>query len=212
MGTVRWPRVAAVVGACCTGVTVLWAAGPARIAFQHLLGDTPEARVAAYLAAAGRGDRAAALDCWPSTPLAGAQDEARAAYDARRSQVTGELLELSPSPGHQVLGVDWWRDCWEPYESTVPARAGAARLHVEIRGAQGERHHYTFDLVTHQTHRAGIRHGFAQVFDGYEPAPWLAPPGFLYRRLLDAGLIREWRILDVYPAEQTSLVLPCPGP
>jgi hypothetical protein len=213
MGIVRWRKATAAVVASCIGVAVLWAAGPARIASQRLLGDTAEARVEAYLAAVGRGDRAAALGRWPSTPLVATQDERAAAHQARRHQVTDELLALSATrSSHQLLGVQWWCNCWEPLQPTAPSGAGAARFHVKITSAHGETRRYTFDLITHRTDRAALRHVFVQVYDGYEPVPWLDPLGFVYRRLVDAGVIQAWRIVDVYPAEETPLVFPCAGP
>jgi hypothetical protein len=107
---------------------------------EQVLGRTPEAEIAKYLAAIAEGDRHSALTLWP---VAGAPD---AALEVRRASVTDELLTYGPRLEYRILDVVWWRTCCEPGVVDDPAEAGGARIRVSVDGNQPAAA-YVFDLL-----------------------------------------------------------------
>jgi hypothetical protein len=106
---------------------------------ERVMGHTPQAQIARYLAAVAEGDRQAAEALWPASSEAG--DLA-----ARREAVTGELLAYGPRLTYQLLNVEWWRTCCEPGVIDDPGEAGAARVLVAIHGETRPEVVYVFDL------------------------------------------------------------------
>jgi hypothetical protein len=132
---------------------------PAQQLWEHTLGQTPEAQVAAYMRAIARGKRQAALDLWlepgaPSSVLA-----------SRRKSVTDDLLAYGPSLGYRVLEVEWWRTCCEPEVTDEPTQAGGARVRVEV-SAQG--HPATIYLFALQ-----VPGGYWGAAEGYPVREWV---------------------------------------
>jgi hypothetical protein len=108
---------------------------------EQVLGQTPGAQIASYLAAIAEGDRQRALALWP---VAETPD---AALAARRASITNELLAYSPRLEHRILDVVWWRTCCEPGVIDDPGEAGGARVRVTVSGGNQLAAVYVFDLL-----------------------------------------------------------------
>jgi hypothetical protein len=104
---------------------------------EKVLNQTPQAETAAYLEAAARGDREAALALWlPGEQLQG-----------RRERVTGELLAYGSGLRYRILDVEWWRTCCEPGVLEDSSGAGGARILVALSSAGRPEAIYAFDLL-----------------------------------------------------------------
>jgi hypothetical protein len=124
---------------------------------ERVIGETPQAKVASYLALVAREDRDEALALWPASERLGPE------YEARRHSVTTELEELGPELSHRVVKIEWWGTCCEPHIITDSREAGFARLWVEVSGG-GEARQYVFDVFT--------RFGYGGRPDGYPVRHW----------------------------------------
>lgn len=105
--------------------------------------DTPERRVAAYLAATSSGNERAALDAWvpyPETVLI--SDDLR----ARRTALTQELTTSRVGRTYAIRSVDWWRTCCEPGRLDGAGNAGLARMHVIATDQAGAEHRLVFEV------------------------------------------------------------------
>lgn len=105
--------------------------------------DTPERRVAAYLAATGSGDEGAALDAWvpyPATVLISTE------LRARRADLTHQLTRLRVGRTYAIRSVDWWRTCCEPGLLDGASNAGLARMHVVATDQAGTEHRLVFEV------------------------------------------------------------------
>ncbi len=78
-----------------------WVLYQTHTTIESVLGETPQNRAEAYLAAVRQGDQEIALTCWPANERLGAD------YEALRQQVTDELRALGSSLRHRVLDVEW---------------------------------------------------------------------------------------------------------
>ncbi len=105
--------------------------------------DTPERRVAAYLAATGSGNEGAALDAWVPYP---ANVLISTDLRARRADLTHELTTLRLGRTYRVRSVDWWRTCCEPGLLDGESNAGLARMHVIARDQAGTEHRLVFEV------------------------------------------------------------------
>lgn len=132
--------------------------GPANRLVERAIGETPQAKVASYLALVARGDRDGALALWPVDERLGPE------YEERRHSVTTELERLGPDLSHQVLEIEWWSTCCEPGVITDSRGAGFARLWVEVSG-DGEARQYVFDVLV----RGGAYWG---RMEGYPVRRW----------------------------------------
>jgi hypothetical protein len=108
---------------------------------EQITGQTPQARIAAYLEAVAQGDRQEALDLWP--PAGPDSPE----LEVRRSAVTAALLAYGPGLAYQVLEVEWWRTCCEPGVIDDAGEAGGARVRVLLYGGNLPARVYIFDLL-----------------------------------------------------------------
>lgn len=129
-------------------VLVAWNFGiPSRIPcfinplIEQVTGETPEAKVVAYLEATRQGDEVAAYNCW--LPAA---DPPSPEYEARRQAVIETISALGADLSFRVLDVEWWSNCCEPCVIDDPRRAGFARLRVAVGGATGDEIIYVFDV------------------------------------------------------------------
>ena len=141
----RWPIVVAAMGVSgllILGVILCHNWPHSHLLAEKLLGETPQARVDAYLAAVRRGDRAAALASWPLAENAGPD------LGARRERVTDELLALGSRLSRRAAGVEWWRNCCSIGVTHDPAAAGVARIWLDLSDGQGTSRRYVFDVVT----------------------------------------------------------------
>jgi len=153
----RWLFLAGLLGTGILAVAFVYLGGLDWVLFQthtaveRLLGETPEKKVEAYLAAVRQGEREVAMGRWPGSERAGTE------YEARRQGVTDELLSFGPSLRYGVVDVEWWRNCCEPGPIDDPDSAGVARMRVQISNQQGRVALYIFDVTTTRSYwgRAG---------------------------------------------------------
>jgi hypothetical protein len=147
-------------------------------AIERLIGETPQAQVEGYLAAARRHDLKAALARWPEVPRLGPE------YEARRQAVTQELAALQ-SLRYRVLEVEWWNTCCEPSPGPDSRNAGLARMWVEVAGGSA----------------AGEPLGRTYIVD-------VATAQQSYWDKAGGNPIRRWVLRDVYPANARPLFFP----
>jgi hypothetical protein len=93
---------------------------------ERVLGETPQADVAAYLEPIRQGDRQAALTRWSAPECVNGN------LETRRQGVTDEPLTMGLVPQYRILETQWWRTCSWPELSDDTATAGAARIRVGI--------------------------------------------------------------------------------
>lgn len=109
---------------------------------ERATGETPEAKVAAYLEAIRNGNEASAYNCWrPINERLGSD------YETRRQAVTGAISALSSGFSFRILEVEWWSTCCEPHVINDPKNAGFARLRVAVGGFAGKNVIYVFDVL-----------------------------------------------------------------
>jgi hypothetical protein len=144
---------------------------------EQLTGETPEARIDAYVQAVLRGDAQSALTAWelPDWDLPAGRS---ALLAARREQVTRDLLGAGFQHDYMILHIEWWRTCCEPGPICSSREAGGARVSVQFLDREGRPLSYTLDLFT----RDGAYWGGAM---GYPP--------------------RQWALRDVYPTGEEPL-------
>ena len=105
--------------------------------------DTPERRVAAYLAATSSGNEGAALDAWVPYP---ANVLMSTELRKRRADLTRELTTLRVGRTYAIRSVDWWRTCCEPGIVDGAGNAGLARMHVIATDRSGTEHRLVFEV------------------------------------------------------------------
>lgn len=105
--------------------------------------DTPERRVAAYLAATSSGDEQRALDAWVIF-VGGIHP--RPELLARRTELTRELVQFRVGQSYKIRSIDWWRTCCEPGRIDRQGNAGLARMHVTAVDAAGREHQLVFEV------------------------------------------------------------------
>jgi len=113
---------------------------------ERVMGETPEAKIAAYMRAIVRGDREAALGAWE---LGAAQQPHYEALEQRREQVTNELLALGVRE-FTILEHQWWTTCCEPHVICDARNAGLARVWVQVLDDQGNPQGYILDVLTRE--------------------------------------------------------------
>ena len=140
---------------------------------EEVLGQTPEAQIASYLAAIAEGDRYTALALWP------ANGTPNAALETRRASVTDELLGYGPRLEHRILDSVWWRTCCEPAVIDDPGEAGGVRIRVAVVDGNQQEAVYVFDLLVPGGYwgaAAGypVRHwAIVDIYpEGVEPLVW----------------------------------------
>jgi hypothetical protein len=130
-----------------TGVGLFLAFSPIPNAWrERLAGETPQAKVDAYLQSILQNDRRAALNLWePKAPLPEQADALR----KRREQVTDELLALGITD-YTVFEPEWWVTCCEPSVTCSSRNAGGARTRVQVLDGNGMPSAYIFDVFTRE--------------------------------------------------------------
>jgi hypothetical protein len=165
----------AIIGAAIAilGISLLLTWGDGSVAGQAqrqsiqegLAGETPEARVHAYLRAILRGDEAAALAAWtlhePELP-----DGRGDALRERRAEVTRQLIAAQLEPDYVISEIEWWSTCCEPRVIDDARSAGGARIQVQLLDHYGMPHDLIFDVF----HRGGSYWGGAM---GYPQRRWV---------------------------------------
>jgi len=150
--------------ACLVGV---WFVLPSvRLALlDRITGNTPEARIKAYVQAVLRDNEEAALAAWelPSWELPNGRSTALA---KRRQAVTRELIAADLQDDFMVHRPEWWRTCCEAGVTCDSLNAGGARISVQFLDQQELPVTYIFDVF----HRDGSYWGAAA---GYPPRHWV---------------------------------------
>ncbi len=117
---------------------------------EYVSGETPQAKVQAYVQAIARGDEETALSLWalPSLP----NPEQLNALTERRDHITEKLLAAKLDPKFTVLHVEWWRTCCEPGILSDSRDAGGARIRVQLRDNKDQPFIYIFDVfcISHE--------------------------------------------------------------
>jgi hypothetical protein len=146
---------------------------------EGLRGPTPQSEIRHYLAAIAEGDRQAALALWLAPAPVGNE------LQARRTEMTEELLGYGPRLEYRVLDVEYLASCCNPDASVDPENAKVARFRVAISGEDRPETLYLFDIAVPDL-ASGLRSGG--------------------KAREAAGQARErWAIVDVYPQDATPL-------
>ena len=102
----------------------------------------PETRVEAYLQATARGDEPGALGVWQTWTCCIPRPE----LEARRSDLTRELVTLGVGRRVSIRMTEWWRTCCEPGIIKDPRNAGRARIFVKASDREGRDHDLVFEV------------------------------------------------------------------
>ncbi len=149
-----------------------------KVLLEYMVGEAPQAKVSAFIGAVSRGDRHAALGLWGLPNLT---DKDRLdALDARRRQVTLDLLAAGLDGSYEILHVEWWGTCCEPNVTRNPRDAGGARIQVRLKSRNGRPLQYTFDVFVRELPYWGAAEGhpfrhwvIRDIYqEGQEPYYW----------------------------------------
>jgi len=138
-----------IVGASCVLLALglaLFLSPAGNAAREWAMGETPDAKIEAYVQAIRRGDRQAALGAWE---LGSPQQPHYEALEKRRQQVTDELLALGISE-FNILDYEWWTTCCEPHVICDARNAGLARVQVQVLDNQANPQSYVVDVLTRE--------------------------------------------------------------
>jgi hypothetical protein len=108
---------------------------------EWLTGQTPQARIEAYLEAAAGGETGAALAQWLPP------DKSQPELAARRQAVTASLMTRGRRLNYHLLDFEWWSTCCEPRIVDDPGEAGFVRVRVAVEGGNQSPAVYVFDLM-----------------------------------------------------------------
>jgi hypothetical protein len=128
-------------------------------------GETPRAKIDAYLRNVAKGDEKAALNLW-DLPTWDLPNGRSAELKARREDVTRTIIAQGIQPDTLILGIEWWGTCCEPRVISDSRSAGAARVNVQLLDRNGAPLVYVFDVFTREQPYWG-----AAV--GYPPRQWI---------------------------------------
>jgi len=144
---------------------------------ERIRGETPQAKMHAYVCAVLRGDEEAALDAWMlrDPELSNGRSDA---LRERRQDVTQQLIAAELDANYMIMRIEWWTTCCEPGVTCDARNAGGARIHVQFLDRDGLPLAYVFDVF----HRDGPYWGSAAG----------NPP-------------RRWALYDVYPRDEEPL-------
>jgi len=109
-------------------------------------GETPQAKITAYLQAIQASRPGAALAAWT---LPAPNTESFAELTERRDLVTDDLLARQII-GFTIFEPEWWSTCCDPGVIRHARNAGGARVQVQVLDAQGQPWLYTFDVFTNE--------------------------------------------------------------
>jgi hypothetical protein len=167
-GKLRWCRLGLfVVGTLGLSLLSLWlsgatAGGALRASLvERIRGETPEARIEAYVDAVLRGDGAAALAVW-KVPAEDGADEQSNLLHRRRQEVTCTLIAADLDSEYMITRTEWWRTCCEPGVTCDPRNAGGARVRVQFLDQDGLPVTYVFDVFHQDGAYWGLRRAIHQ--------------------------------------------------
>ncbi len=175
-------------------LAVLALLSPPGAAFlERVLGESPDARVAAYVRAVARGDERAAEALWKVPSSLPGQSIER--LQERRRAVTRELATRNLHPTFEVLQTEWWSLCCEPHVVDDSRCASGARMTVQLTADDSSTLTYVFDVFARggscwdDDLRLPRRWVLRDVYPvGAEPLFWRA----VYRCELDTGCETYW--------------------
>lgn len=172
----RWIIPGAVLLAA-TGLAAAWLIGsPDGKALQEQIsGETPRAKIGAYVQTILHKDKAAALSLWELPQLTN-QGQLKA-LDDRRVAMTDRLIAADFQPDFTILSIEWWGTCCEPRVIDTPRDAGGARVRAQFLDKSGAPFSLMFDVFTRGSY-------------------WGAAEGYP---------LRQWVIRDIYPDDQEPL-------
>jgi len=161
-----------------------WGIVPDRMAalVEHVMGNTPEAQVAVYLAAVAHGDEVAALDTW-ELGTSELMDSTRLPdLQARRQTVTQTLLSRRIRADFDIRAIEWYAICCMAFHRTdSPGDATGARVFITVHDQTGAALLYVVDVF----HRPGRYRGEEANYPRH-----------------------EWVIRDVYPVDEQPIFWP----
>jgi hypothetical protein len=171
------------LGVLSLGLPMTWLLGPSTfdglpaLLMERVRGETPQARVDAYVQAVLAGDEEAALAAW-TPPDPERDEELSEALRQRRRDVTRQLIAAELGEAYTIADVEWWTTCCEPHVTCDARNAGGARIRVQFLDRDGLPIVTVFDVL----HRDGAYWGAAA---GHPP--------------------RRWALYDVYPRGEEPL-------
>ena len=118
----------------------------ALVAWQFVISpalDSPERRVAGFLASTSRGDEPAALGGW--AVFTGGIHPQPLLLE-RRAALTHELAANHVGGRYAITSVEWWRTCCEPGPIADQSNAGLARVHVTTSGTGTQTYQLVFEV------------------------------------------------------------------
>jgi len=143
---------------------------------EKVIGETPEAKVSAYVEAIAKNNREQALDLWKLPEWQNSNFEGYNQLKERREKTTNNLLKAKTNSDFTVTHVEWWSTCCVSRVINDSNWANGARVHVQLTDSNGVRHPYIFDVF---------------VWKGR------VEPGI--------SSVRYWAIRDIYPENQEPL-------
>ncbi len=140
---------------------------------ENLIGETPQAKVKAYVQVVTQGDETTALSLWELPYLT--NSEQLDALSGRRKQITSNLLAANLDSRFMILHIEWWGTCCEPGVTGNARDAGGARVRVQLIDKSGLPLIYIFDVFVQDLPYWGAAEGYP---------------------------LRHWVIRDIYPEGQ----------
>jgi hypothetical protein len=142
-------------------------------------GNSPQAKVAAFVDPVIRGDKTAAIKLWEVNGKS--NPERQRAIEKRRESVISDLVATKIKPDFMIREIEWWTTCCEPNVTNNSRNAGGARIKVQFLNQYGSPITYIFDIFTREQPYWGAA-------EGYRP--------------------RDWVIRDVYPEDKKPIFWP----
>lgn len=143
-------------------LTILW---------ERIIGETPQAKISAYLRSVMNNHQRKALAVWQLQGLKqGADFSLDPSYNfylltQRREEITKDLISKGIKD-FKILKTEWWRTCCEPDIISNFADAGGARTTVQLTDKNGSTYNYIFDVFHRETSYWGAA-------EGYRPRQWV---------------------------------------
>ncbi len=116
---------------------------------EQISGETPQAKIDAYVRNVAKGDEKAALNVWdlPTWELPKGRS---VELKTRRDNVTRTLITQGIKPDALILSIEWWGTCCEPRVINDSRSAGGARVRVQLLDRSGAPLIYLFDVFTRE--------------------------------------------------------------
>lgn len=152
------------IGACGLGLAIQNNDDIRYIVLTQPTGNSPQARITAFVNPVVRGNKTAALKLWEvdgrSLP------ERQKVMGIRRTSVVADLVSAKIKPDFRIREVEWWTTCCEPNVTNDSRNAGGARIKVQFLNQYGSPITYIFDVFTREQPYWGAA-------EGYRPRDWV---------------------------------------